>query len=167
MKIKEAINKIENIGKLIEDLEYERNCINKSLHDFMAAHKLCVPLDSLKKYKGQEVMSITLVGAHGRQYAYDDGEIMQIDEKGHFYYSDYDNGILEYDEKEKIYVRYHRFVTTSLNDIIGFKDLIIYSHDLPYKVPESFDNYLLKKYSKRNITVKKVPKESKLTDSYF
>lgn len=145
MKVKELLERKEELAKKIAELEKqleplkkEKGAINEALDNFVIKNKLYLPIDRLKDYAGKDVYEITLIDESGEEYNFYYGDIMEITEDGHFYYSDYENGIYEYDPNTN---NYHRDFCHSRENrtIVGFRDLCLgYFTTDKKEVEESF-----------------------------
>ena len=88
-------------------------------------HKLWHSLDELKNYEADEIDSVEIVyeADDGEFYTqYWSGDILEITEDHHFYYSDYGDGIFSWDEEDQTY--YHNYWHTKEEiNIVGFFNL--------------------------------------------
>lgn len=103
----------------------ERNAILRNLNkkDFFE-NKLWHSLDELKNYEPDNYYSVEIVYEEdGKIYTqYWNGDILEITEDHHLYYSDYSEGIFAWDEEEQVYV--HSYWQIDYNfKIIGFFNL--------------------------------------------
>lgn len=84
------------------------------------------PISELKKYKNKCIKEIDIIYDnqdfnHFNSLFYD---FVETDEKGNFYLSDYNFGLIIYDEKEKSYFHHYLGSATKIN-IIGYSNLVL------------------------------------------
>ena len=100
-----------------------------------------LPIEDLKKYEGEDVEEIILITDKKKQKHFSYGEIMEIKD-GHFYFSDYEQGIYEYNEKDEKYHSHFHYHESQGDKIIGFRDLKLDTKE----IKESFMENILLKY---------------------
>lgn len=154
MKIQDLLNEQKTLEKERKLLVSQKralgnriNLIEKTIDKFLFENKLYIPIKELEKYKGICVESITLVDDKGYDEDWCGGEIMEIDENGHFYYSDYESGIYEYNENIGKYRKAYHCSLSEGDTIVGFYNLVLSDK----KVEESFKENILKKVMKEEI----------------
>lgn len=136
-KIDSRITKYhKSIAKDVNRLMY----LEKQLDEIIVKDKLYIPISNLNKYKGQSIDGITLIDSDGYYKTWDVGDIMEISEDGHFYFSDYERGLYYYDKNTERYYHHCNFVRNEGDNIVGFVDLKINNKVIGSK------KSLLKKY---------------------
>lgn len=145
---KEQINKFiqseqEKFKEIIKDSEKRRTEISDICWQFFIENKKYCPMDKLKEFKGEDIYEITLIFADGDTKYFSYGDIIKIDDNGRFYFSDYENGIIEFNERKQKYCGSYLY-TESEMDIIGFYDLTLGSLFKQEEVKESKYEELLK-----------------------
>ena len=170
LTLKEILDRQIALDTIIQDLEYEQSVLTSAMNNFLKKNKIYCPMELLSNYKGRSVISIELIDRQGNIYEYSSGEIMNITEDGHFYYSDYDTGIIEYDKSAKKYVCHYHFISSTRN-FVGFRNLTLGSKwDLETleKVKESSTETLIESYLGDSIKIGDIRrKEPKLEDMYI
>lgn len=145
---KEQINKFiknenEKFKERIKDSEQRRMEINDICWKFFIENKKYCPMDKLKEFKGEDIYEITLIFTDGDTKHFSYGDIIKVDDNGRFYFSDYERGIIEFNEKKQKYsCSYH--YTESEMDIIGFYNLTLGSLFKKQEIKESKYEELLK-----------------------
>ena len=92
----------------------------------MTAKENFYPISELKKYKEKYIKEITIQYKDGYCEYFDsyDFDILKIDENGNFFLSDFNYGIIDYNEKEETYGLHHHMSYKKLN-IIGYYKLVL------------------------------------------
>lgn len=92
----------------------------------MADKEKFYPISELKKYKEKYIKEITIQYKDGHCQHFDayDFDILQIDENGNFFLSDFMFGIIDYNEKEETYGLHYHMSYKKLN-IIGYYNLVL------------------------------------------
>ena len=123
--LKERKQKQERLKELDKErfpLMQELGKYEAKIDEYIFKNKLYIPIKNLKQYEGRDVESITLIDNKGNFTEWGCGEISEVQD-GHYYYSDYNNGIYEYSTKDR---KYHRHFWGSLSagdKIVGYVDL--------------------------------------------
>lgn len=151
MKIKTILKQKDELWQEInlrdketQKLRDKASKLRRKLEKFFLDNNLFLPIEKLKDYEGKDVSEITLITSDKKQKHFGYGEIMEIKD-GHFYFSDYEQGIYEYNEKDEKY--YSHFHYQSQGDkIIGFRDLKIGSCFENEEIKESQIEYILQNY---------------------
>ena len=104
----------------------ERNAILRNLNkkDFFE-NKLWHSLDELKNYEPDNYYSVEVVYEEddGEFYTkYWSGDILEITEDHHLYYSDYSEGIFTWSEEDQTYCHHYWHTAEKIN-IVGFFNL--------------------------------------------
>ena len=150
MKVKDVLKEQEELEEVLHIYKKRLRELSQSLDSFIRQNKVYEPIECLKKYKNKDVNFIILVDNSNKDYVYSNGEIMEIDENGNFYFSDYKQGIVEY-EKDSHYHWHFHFSDEDLGEIVGIRMLQLSdSEDF-----EISPKKLLEKYLDRKVTVKK------------
>lgn len=154
MKIKTVLKQkdelwqeINSRDKETQKLRDKASELRKKLEKFFLDNNLFLPIEELKKYEGEDVEEITLITDKKEQKHFSCGEIMRI-EDGHFYFSDYNQGIYEYNEKDEKYHGHFHYHENQGDKIIGFRDLKLDIRE----IKESFMENILLKYLESDIT---------------
>lgn len=135
---------IKSRDKETQKLRDKASKLRQKLEKFFLDNNLFLSIEDLKKYEGKDVEEITLITDKKEQKHFSCGDIMGIKD-GHFYFSDYEQGIYEYNKKDEKY--YSHFYKQSQGDkIIGFRDLKIDSCFETEEIKESFMENILLKY---------------------
>ena len=135
MKKQEAKNQYDELRKQILELEKQISPtqikiydLRKKLKDIYLKNKLFHSMNELKAYRGRRLSSITI-------YYFDEserkitersltGEYLQVKTNGRLDFSDYEQGILRYDEEKQCYKWwYHQYST--VYDIRGWDSLVL------------------------------------------
>lgn len=145
---KEQINEFiqseqEKFKEIIKDSEQRRTEINDICWRFFIENKKYCSMDKLKEFKGKDIYKITLIFADGDIKCFSYGDIIKVDDNGRFYFSDYENGIIAFNEQKQKYCGSYLY-TESEMDIIGFYDLTLGSLFEQEEVKESKYEELLK-----------------------
>lgn len=145
---KEQINKFiqseqEKFKEIIKDSEQRRTEINNICWKFFIENKKYCPMDKLKEFKGEEIYEITLIFADGDTEYFSYGDIIEVDDNGRFYFSDYEKGIIEFNERKQKYCSSYHYSESEM-DIIGFYDLTLGSLFKQKEIKESKYEELLK-----------------------
>ncbi len=123
--LKERKQNQERLNELDKErcpLMQEIGKYESKIDNYIFENKLYIPIKNLKQYEGRDVYSITLIDDKGNFEEWGYGEIAEI-EDGHYFYSDYNNGIYEYSTKDRRYHK-HFYGSTSAGDkIVGYVDL--------------------------------------------
>lgn len=159
MKIKTILKQKDELWQEInlrdketQKLRDKASKLRQKLEKFFLDNDLFLPIEDLKKYEGKNVEKITLITDKKEQKHFSYGEIMEI-EDGHFYFSDYEQGIYEYNKKDGKYHGYYHYKESQGDKIIGFRDLVIGSFfSDEQEIKESFMENILLKYLESNIT---------------
>lgn len=148
----ELWQEINSRDKETQKLRDKASKLRQKLEKFFLDNDLFLPIEDLKKYEGKDVEKITLITDKKEQKHFSYGEFMEIKD-GHFYFSDYEQGIYEYDEKDGKYHSHFRYKKSQGDKIIGFRDLVIGSlFSEKQEIKESFMENILLKYLESNIT---------------
>lgn len=148
LKEKEQINKFiqseqEKFKEIIKDSEQRRTEINDICWKFFIENKKYCPMDKLKEFKGKDIYEITLIFADGDTQCFCCGDIIQVDDNGRFYFSDYERGIIEFDKRKQKYCKSYHYNEKEF-DIIGFYDLTLGNFFKKQEIKESKYEELLK-----------------------
>lgn len=150
----ELWQEINSRNKETQKLRDKASKLRQKLEKFFLDNNLFLPIEELKKYEGKDVEEITLITDKKEQKHFSYGEIMEIKD-GHFYFSDYEQGIYEYNEKDGKYYSHFHYNKSQGDKIIGFRDLEIGSCFEPKEeIKESFMENILLKYLDSDITEK-------------
>ena len=117
----ELWQEINSRDKETQKLRDKASKLRQKLEKFFLDNNLFLPIEDLKKYEGKDVEEITLITDKKEQKHFSYGEIMEIKD-GHFYFSDYEQGIYEYNEKDKKYYSHFHYHESQGDKIIGFRD---------------------------------------------
>lgn len=147
----ELWQEINSRDKETQKLRDKASKLRQKLEKFFLDNNLFLPIEDLKKYEGEDVEEITLITDKKEQKHFSYGEIMQI-EDGHFYFSDYEQGIYEYNEKDEKYHSHFHYNESQGDKIIGFRNLKIGSYFENEEIKESFMENILLKYLESDIT---------------
>lgn len=151
--LKERKQKQERLNKLDKErylLMHEIGKYESKIDDYIFKNKLYIPIKNLKQYEGRDVYSITLIDDKGNFEEWGSGEISEVKD-GHYYYSDYNNGIYEYSTKDRKYHNHCCHSRSAGDKIIGYIDLELSSGF----VKESKKEYIVEKI----LTEKELTKE--------
>lgn len=106
--------------------EYQKTRI--AAEEYYIENRLWSPMEELKDYIGDHFAHPPFIlfyinldeegGEVEHRYLY--GDICKVQEDGHMYYSDYDDGIIEWDEKQNCYVWARCGNYTNIH-ILGFR----------------------------------------------
>lgn len=143
----ELWQEINSRDKETQKLRDKASKLRRKLEKFFLDNNLFLPIEDLKKYEGEDVEEITLITDKKEQKHFSYGEIMQI-EDGHFYFSDYEQGIYEYNEKDEKYHSHFHYIESEGDKIIGFRNLKLDTKE----IKESFMENILLKYLESDIT---------------
>ena len=118
----------KEIMKQADELYYKAKALENEAKKYFIENRLWSPMEELKDYIGDSFAHppFTLfyidLDEEGNKVEYDYlyGEICEIQEDGHMYYSDYDDGIIEWNEKQNYYVWAHWGTYTNIH-ILGFR----------------------------------------------
>ena len=169
LTLKEILDRRETINQIIEDLEYERSTLNSAVQKFLGKNKLFCPMEDLSKYKGKEIVSVVLIDDKNDEYVFEGAEIVEVDKNGYFYLSDFNDGIIEYDEEKKSYVRHFHFCTSTIK-FVGFRDLILgstWDESSQKKIKKSFTESLIKSHLDDKIKIKDIRKKEPKTEDLY
>lgn len=131
----EVQKELNNYKKLDNDITAKRKELDKTiakfdklekkLVKFITDNKLYKPIEDLIKYRDEDgtVDEITLIDSEGRYSVWEAGDIADITEDGHYYFSDYTEGIYSYDEEDGLYHHHYHFHKSKGDDIVGFLNL--------------------------------------------
>lgn len=119
--------------------------LRQKLEKFFLDNNLFLPIKDLKKYEGEDVEEITLISDKKEEKHFSYAEIMEI-RNGHFYFSDYEQGIYKYNEKDGKYHSHFYGHESSGDKIIGFRNLKIGSCFNSKEIKESQVEYILQNY---------------------
>ena len=126
---------IPELHDAIRQIRIEAEPISKQYHDAISAivemeysadkqiveAKQYIPLNVFEKYKGFEVLSVEFYCADGTTET-ECGELCEIDENGHLYVSDYQNGITGWDDELGEYCHWYHHSKNPLN-YVGVKEI--------------------------------------------
>lgn len=145
---KEQINKFiqseqEKFKEIIKDSEKRRTEINDICWQFFMENKKYCPMDKLKEFKGEDIYEITLIFSDGDTQCFSYGDIIKIDDNGRFYFSDFERGIIEFNEQKQKYSYSYHYHDTEF-DIIGFYNLTLGGFFKKEEIKESKYEELLK-----------------------
>ena len=145
---KEQINKFiqneqEKFKEIIKDSEKRREDINDICWQFFIENKKYCSMDKLKEFKDEDIYEITLIFADGDTQCFCYGDIIKVDDNGRFYFSDYERGIIEFDEQKQKYCQSYHYNEEEF-DIIGFYDLTLGNFFKKQEIKESKYEELLK-----------------------
>ena len=145
---KEQINKFiqneqEKFIEIIKDSEKRREEINDICWQFFIENKKYCSMDKLKEFKDEDIYEITLIFADGDTQCFCYGDIIKVDDNGRFYFSDYERGIIEFDEQKQKYCQSYHYNEEEF-DIIGFYDLTLGNFFKKQEIKESKYEELLK-----------------------
>lgn len=143
----ELWQEINSRDKETQKLRDKASKLRQKLEKFFLDNNLFLPIEGLKKYEGEDIEKITLITDKKKQKHFSYGEIMEIKD-GHFYFSDYEQGIYEYNEKDEKYHSYFHYHESEGDKIIGFRDLKLDTRE----IKESFMENILLKYLESDIT---------------
>lgn len=146
----ELWQKINLRDKETQKLRDKASKLRQKLEKFFLNNNLFLPIEDLKKYEGEDVEEITLITDKKEQKHFFYGDIMKI-EDGHFYFSDYEQGIYEYNGKDEKYHSHFHYHESQGDKIIGFRDLKIGSCFENEEIKESFMENILLKYLESDI----------------
>ena len=145
MKIKTILKQKDELWQEInlrdketQKLRDKASKLRQKLEKFFLDNNLFLPIEDLKKYEGEDIEEITLITDKKKQKHFSYGEIMEIKD-GHFYFSDYEQGIYEYNEKDEKYYSHYRFNKSKGDKIIGFRNLVLNNNE----IKESQMEYIL------------------------
>jgi len=145
MKIKTILKQKDELWQEInlrdketQKLRDKASKLRQKLEKFFLDNNLFLPIEDLKKYEGEYVEEITLITDKKEQKHFSCGEIMKIKD-GHFYFSDYEQGIYEYNEKDEKYYSHYHFNKSQGDKIIGFRNLVLNNNE----IKESQMEYIL------------------------
>lgn len=106
----------------------EARAIDLKAEEYYIENRLWSPIEELKDYIGKQwshppfTLYYINLDEEGDEiehnYLY--GEICEVQEDGHMYYSDYDDGIIEWNEKQNCYV-WARWGNYTNIHILGFR----------------------------------------------
>ena len=147
----ELWQEINSRDKETQKLRDKASKLRQKLEKFFLDNNLFLPIEDLKKYEGEDIEEITLITDKKKQKHFSYGEIMEIKD-GHFYFSDYEQGIYEYNEKDKKYHSHFHYHESQGDKIIGFRDLKLGScFKGIQEIKESFMENILLKYLENDI----------------
>ena len=158
MKIKDILKEKKEIMEITTVYNKRIKELDQSLLDFIKENEIYVPIEYLKKFKGKSLGYIVLVNEEGKEFNYSSGEIMEVDEKGNFYFSDYEQGIIEYNEKDGCYHWHYHFSDTNLGKMVGIREL----QRADSNNFEISQEKLLEKYIQEDIPIKKEEEEQNI-----
>ena len=109
---------------LLDECRKTRN----AAEEYYIENRLWSPMEELKDYIGDSwshppftLYYINLDEEGGEvEHRYLYGDICEVQKDGHMYYSDYDDGIIEWDERQNCYVWLVRGFYTNIH-ILGFR----------------------------------------------
>lgn len=153
----ELWQEINSRDKETQKLRDKASKLRQKIEKFFLDNNLFLPIEDLKKYEGEDVEEITLITDKKEQKHFSYGEIMEIKD-GHFYFSDYEQGIYEYSEKDERYHSHFHYHESQGDKIIGFRNLKLDTKE----IEESFMENILLKYLESDITTH--PTESEGVD---
>lgn len=129
--IKEIQNRIEEITGYLEEHERKVEKEKKELSELRKQrmklfidNKMYCPISKLQDFKDKDIDSIRIVLESGTTRLYNYGDIIKVDKNGKFFYSDFNNGIIEFDKEKDAYYEHLWGSKTKLN-IVGFYNLKI------------------------------------------
>ena len=132
----------------LDELDKERSPLmqeiwkyKSKIDDYIFKNKLYIPIKNLKQYEGRDVKSITLIDNKGNFEEWGYGEISEVRD-GHYFYSDYDNGIYEYSTKDRKYHKHFLGSRSAGDKIVGYLDLELSSGF----IKESEKEYIIEKH---------------------
>lgn len=108
----------------VDASEQELNQLQNEEFNLFVENKIYCPMSKLQEFRGEDIKiyDITFINKNGEKDRFCYGEIMHVDDNGHFYFSDYQQGIVEFNESKGKYVHSYWGDTTEL-DFVGFYDL--------------------------------------------
>lgn len=149
MKVKTILKQKDELWQEInlrdketQKLRDKASKLRQKLEKFFLDNNLFLPIEDLKKYEGEDVEKITLITDKKEEKHFSYGEIMEIKD-GHFYFSDYEEGIYVYSTKDEKYHKHFYGNESSGDKIIGFRDLKIFDDK---EIKESHMEYILQNY---------------------
>lgn len=112
----------------VAELHDEAHKLEYAAKEYFISNRLWSPMEELKDYIGESfshppftLFYINLDEEGGEiESSYLYGEICEVQEDGHMYYSDYDDGIIEWCEKQNCYVWAYWGNYTNIH-ILGFR----------------------------------------------
>ena len=150
-KIKDEIEKqkavVEPIKKQFEAAYSKYDKLQKKLEKYRLEHKMFYPLSQLAEFKDKnlDIESICFVqktkkGKFKIDWIFND-DLFRINDDGTFYYSSYENGIIQYDKDEKRWCHDFYHSRKRLDDYVGFMK-IVFNDENAYNVePPDLETY--------------------------
>lgn len=108
----------------VEASENEFAQLQNEEYKLFVENKMYCPMSKLQEFKGKDIKiyDITFINKSGGKNRFSHGEIMRVDDNGHFYLSDFRQGVVEFNKNKGKYVHNYWGDTTEL-DFVGFFDL--------------------------------------------
>ena len=101
---------------------------SRQANELFCNNVLWEDIEKLKDYAGKDLWHIEIyykvVGESQIEKDYLSGDILEVEEDGKLYYSDYDDGIIEWCENNNCYL-WHKHYRTKEIELLGFCDLEI------------------------------------------
>lgn len=151
MKLKDLLKEREELRKITTLYTEKLEEADEFLDKFLKKNKIYAPIEILKNYNDKEISKITLINDKKEEWTYTGGEIMEI-RNGHFYYSDYESGIVQYDSADNHYHHHFHWHDSDLGVIVGVRNVFLNEDTI---VKETSEEELLKDYLDKTIKIDK------------